>query len=195
MGTSVVRGQRDRRVSRPLADLDRPMADLDSARLRSKFEMSKNGRLSVSIKRHRQEPLPTPNGLFFGRLYHGFWSDREIVVISWERASCDAKIVTSCACLPFRKSARLVTRYPFAAPGKGKVASAEREPGEAKASSDSTEMSKNTDRPLRTFFCGHSSHPPILLKWQSLKRVEATSGISQHRAGSPGHPTPAGQGQ
>jgi hypothetical protein len=47
-----------------MADLDRPMADLDSARLRSKFEMSKNGRLFLSTKRHRQEPLPAPNGLF-----------------------------------------------------------------------------------------------------------------------------------
>jgi hypothetical protein len=28
------------------------------------FEMSKNGRLSVSIKRHRQEPLPAPIRIF-----------------------------------------------------------------------------------------------------------------------------------
>ena len=49
-----------------MADFARPMADLDSARLRSKFEMSKNGRLSLSSKRHRKEPLPAPIGTFFG---------------------------------------------------------------------------------------------------------------------------------
>jgi hypothetical protein len=47
-----------------MADLALPMADLDSARLRSKFEMSKNGRLVLSSKRHRQEPLPAPIRIF-----------------------------------------------------------------------------------------------------------------------------------
>ena len=41
---------------------------------------------------------------------------------------------------------RFVTRYRFAAPGKGEMGSAEREPGEAKASSDSTE-NVNKDGP------------------------------------------------
>ncbi len=89
-------------LARPTADLApldiRPTADLDSARIRD-------------VKERPPVPLDqappagaaagsSPN--FSGRLYHGFWSDREIVVISWERACCDAKIVTSRAIFPFR---------------------------------------------------------------------------------------------
>ncbi len=49
-GMSVGRGQRGRRVLSAPWRISTPL----------KFEMSKNGRLSVSIKRHRQEPLPAP---------------------------------------------------------------------------------------------------------------------------------------